>query len=79
MMHRDMCKHEMNLKNVQVLSHQYKIASKLELFVGTCADGDKMSYQKCKWKRLALQHTAHCNALQHAATHCNTPQHIAVH
>ena len=38
--------------HTQVLSHQYKIASKLELFVGTCSDGDKMTYQKCKWKRL---------------------------
>ena len=41
-----------HLVQLQVLSHQYKIASKLELFVGTCPDGDKISYQKCKWKRL---------------------------
>jgi centrosomal protein CEP104 len=41
-----------HLMQLQVLSHQYKIASKLELFVGTCPDGDKVSYQNCKWKRL---------------------------
>ncbi len=44
----------------QVLSHQYKIASKLELFVGTCPDADKLSYQKCKWKRLGYLSLAMC-------------------
>jgi hypothetical protein len=44
----------------QVLSHQYKIASKLELFVGTCPDADKLSYQKCKWKRLGYLSLGMC-------------------
>ena len=30
------------------------------------------------WKRL-MQHTTHCNALQHTATHCNAPQHTTTH
>jgi hypothetical protein len=46
----------------QVLSHQYKIASKLELFVGTCPDADKLSYQKCKWKRLGYLSLGMCYA-----------------
>jgi centrosomal protein CEP104 len=36
----------------QVLSHQFKIAAKLELFVGSCPDGEKQVYQKCRFKRL---------------------------
>ena len=47
--------------NGQVLSHQYKIASKLELFVGTCPDADKLSYQKCKWKRLGYLSLGMCH------------------
>ena len=36
----------------QILSHQFKIATKLELFVGSCPDSEKPSYHKCKFKRL---------------------------
>mmetsp|Transcript_12935 Transcript_12935/g.45468 ORF Transcript_12935/g.45468 Transcript_12935/m.45468 type:complete len:345 (+) Transcript_12935:48-1082(+) len=40
-----------HLMQLQVLSHQFKIASKLELFVGM-PEGDKTTYHKCKFKRL---------------------------
>lgn len=41
-----------HLMQLQVLSHQFKIASKLELFVGASPDGERPSYQKCRFKRL---------------------------
>lgn len=41
-----------SLTATQILSHQFKIATKLELFIGSTAEGDKPSYHKSKFKRL---------------------------
>jgi len=37
------------------------------------------TYWHQRSKVIFLQHTTHCNTLQHAATHCNTLQHAATH
>eukprot|EP00281_Chroomonas_sp_CCMP1168_P000292 CAMPEP_0206257140 /NCGR_PEP_ID=MMETSP0047_2-20121206/25170_1 /ASSEMBLY_ACC=CAM_ASM_000192 /TAXON_ID=195065 /ORGANISM="Chroomonas mesostigmatica_cf, Strain CCMP1168" /LENGTH=129 /DNA_ID=CAMNT_0053683683 /DNA_START=28 /DNA_END=413 /DNA_ORIENTATION=+ len=40
------------LTQLQILSHQFKIATKLELFVGSTPEGEKPTYQRCRFKRL---------------------------
>ena len=39
------------LKKVQILSHQYLIASKIEFYIGDCLD-DEINYQNAKYTRL---------------------------
>ena len=39
------------LKKVQLLSHQYLIASKIEFFIGDCAD-ENISFETAKYTRL---------------------------
>ena len=43
------------LKKVQILSHQYLIASKIEFFIGHCND-EEPSYQTAKFTRLGYLH-----------------------
>ncbi len=40
-----------NLKKVQLLSHQFLIASKIEFYIGDCPDDD-VNYQSAKYTRL---------------------------
>lgn len=39
------------LKKVQLLSHQYLIASKIEFYIGDCSEGE-LNYQSAKYTRL---------------------------
>jgi len=39
------------LKKVQLLSHQYLIASKIEFYIGDCGEGE-LNYQSAKYTRL---------------------------
>ena len=41
------------LKKVQILSHQYLIASKIEFFIGDCSD-ENISYEAAKYTRLGF-------------------------
>lgn len=49
-----------------MLSHQFKIASKLELFVGASPDGERPSYQVAAWvfAQYAIFSTEACYAAQ---------------
>lgn len=40
------------LKKVQLLSHQYLIASKIEFYIGDCALDEEVTYQNAKYTRL---------------------------
>lgn len=40
-----------SLRKVQILSHQYLIASKIEFYIGDCAEGEP-DYQSAKYTRL---------------------------
>ncbi|XP_062506109.1 centrosomal protein of 104 kDa-like isoform X2 [Corticium candelabrum] len=40
------------LRKLQILSHQYMIASKIELHIGICPPGSSCSYHNCRFQRL---------------------------
>ena len=42
------------LKKVQILSHQFLIASKIEFYIGDCADDEDVNYQSAKYTRLGF-------------------------
>lgn len=42
------------LKKVQILSHQFLIASKIEFYIGDCADDEDVNFQSAKYTRLGF-------------------------
>jgi centrosomal protein CEP104 len=40
------------LKKVQILSHQYLIASKIEFYIGDCPEKENINYDTAKYTRL---------------------------